>query len=101
MIKLTVLYAHPTDVSAFENYYAHTHLPKAAKMTGHEKLELTKFLNGPDGTKPDYYRMAEFWYKSPEAMQKAMGSPEGQATANDLSNFATGGATLLVGAVEH
>lgn len=100
MIKLTVLYGHPTDVLVFENYYANTHLPKATKMTGHEKLELTKFLNAPDGAKPDYYRMAEFWYKSPEAMQEAMNSPEGQATAGDLSNFATGGVTLLAGVIE-
>ncbi|WP_166965549.1 EthD family reductase [Yeosuana marina] len=100
MIKLTVLYKHPTDTKAFENYYANTHLPIASKMTGHEKLELTKFLNAPDSTKPDYYRMAEFWYKSPEALQKAMESPEGQATSGDLANFATGGVTLFVGTIE-
>lgn len=99
MIKLTVLYGHPTDVLAFENYYTTTHLPIASKITGHEKLELTKFLSAPDGGKPAYYRMAEFWFSSPEAMQKSMGSREGQATASDLSNFATGGATLMVGAV--
>jgi uncharacterized protein (TIGR02118 family) len=100
MIKVTVLYGNPTDSIAFENYYANTHLPIAAKMSGHEKLELTKFMNAADGKKPPYYRMAEFWYKNLETMQKAMGSPEGQATAGDLSNFATGGVTLLVGEVE-
>ncbi len=30
-------------------------------------------------------------------MQETMGSPEGQATVNDLSNFATGGVTVIVG----
>jgi len=100
MIKLTVLYGHPTDVVAFENYYSNNHLPIAAKMSGHEKLELTQFLSGPDGSKPDYHRMAEFWYSNIEAMQQSMGSPEGQSTAADLSNFATGGVTLLVGEVE-
>lgn len=100
MIKFAVLYGHPTDVSAFEAYYTNTHLPKAAKMKGHEKLELTKFSSAPDGGKPAYYRMAEFWFASPEAMQETMSSHEGQATANDLSNFATGGVTLLVGEVE-
>jgi uncharacterized protein (TIGR02118 family) len=100
MIKLTVLYGHPTDITAFENHYTNTHLPKAAKMKGHTKRELTKFLNAPDGSKAAYYRMAEFWFSSPEAMQTTMGSPEGQATAADLANFATGGATLLVGTVE-
>ena len=37
MIKLTVLYSHPTDAKAFEDYYANTHLPIAFKMKGHEK----------------------------------------------------------------
>ncbi len=100
MIKMTVLYGHPTDTSVFEEYYADTHMAKAAKMEGHTKLELTKFTSTPDGSKPAYYRMAEFWFSSPEAMQATMGSPEGQATAADLANFATGGVTLLVGAVE-
>jgi uncharacterized protein (TIGR02118 family) len=100
MIKLTVLYGHPTDIATFEDYYANTHLPKVAKMKGHTKAELTKFLSAPDGSKPEYYRMAEFWFSSPEALQATMGSPEGQATAGDLGNFATGGATLLVGTVE-
>jgi uncharacterized protein (TIGR02118 family) len=69
-------------------------------MKGHSKMELTKFLSAPDGSKAGYYRMAEFWFSNPEAMQATMGSPEGQATAADLANFATGGATLLVGTVE-
>ena len=69
-------------------------------MTGYEKLELTKFLNAADGEKPFYYRMAEFWYRNMESMQESMNSPEGQAAAGDLSNFATGGVTLLVGEVE-
>lgn len=100
MIKVTVLYGHPTDSEVFENYYTNTHLPIAAKMTGHEKFELTIFLSVADNEKPFYYRMAEFWYQNIEIMQKSMSSPEGQATAADLSNFASGGATLLVGEVE-
>ncbi len=99
MIKVTVLYGHPTDSAAFENYYANNHLPIVSKMFGHEKLELTLFLNNSDGSKPDYYRMAEFWYTSLEVMQKAMSSPEGQATADDLSHYATGGVKILVGEV--
>lgn len=101
MIKLTVLYGHPTDPAVFEDYYANTHLPLAAAMKGIDKTELTKFLPGPDGSPPAHYRMAEFWIASPEALQAAMHSPEGQATAADLPNFATGGVTFLVGVVEN
>lgn len=99
MIKLTVLYEHPTDVPAFEDYYSHSHLPIAGKMKGFEKIEYTKFISAPDGSQASYYRMAEFWFTSPEALQATMGSAEGQATATDLANFATGGVKLLVGAV--
>ncbi len=100
MIKLTVLYGHPTDVKVFEAYYTNIHLPKADKMKGYSKLELTKFSSAPDGGKAAYYRMAEFWFSDTKAMQATMESPEGHATASDLTNFATGGATLLVGNVE-
>ncbi|OSZ73600.1 ethyl tert-butyl ether degradation protein EthD [Chitinophagaceae bacterium IBVUCB2] len=99
MIKLTVLYGHPTDIAAFEEYYANTHLPLAATMKGFEKVEYTKFISATDGSQAAYYRMAEFWFTSPEALQATMGSAEGQAAAADLGNFATGGVKLLVGAV--
>ena len=101
MIKLTVLYAHPTDVAAFEEYYANTHLPIAATIKGFEKAEYTKFMSPPDDPQAIYYRMAEFWFTDPVALQLAMASPEGQATAADLGNFATGGVILLVGEVEN
>ncbi len=99
MIKLTVLYGHPTDTAAFEDYYASTHVPLALQMKGHDKAELTKFTSAPDGGQSAYYRMAEFWFANPGAMQATMGSPEGQATAADLANFATGGVTFMVGEV--
>ena len=101
MHKLTVLYGHPTDVKTFEAYYQDKHLPLAATMEGIAKLELTKFLGTPDGQKADYYRMAELYFSSAEDMQQTMSSPEGQATVNDLSNFATGGVNVIVGITEN
>lgn len=101
MIKVTLLYAHPADTEAFEKYYSETHLPMAAKMKGVLKLELSKFLPGPDGSKPPYYRMAELYFASPEEMQLTLTSPEGQATVADLSNFATGGFTTLFGVLDN
>jgi len=99
MIKLTVLYGHPSDSTIFEKYYGETHLPLVGKMKGFEKVEFTKFLDAPDGAKAAYYRMAEFWFANIGALQTTMGSPEGQATASDLANFATGGVTILTGTV--
>ena len=101
MYKLTVLYGHPTSAEAFEKYYKEKHLPLASTMEGVEKLEVTKLLGTPDGQKADYYRMAEMYFTSVEQMQETMASPEGQATVNDLSNFATGGVNVIVGITEN
>lgn len=100
MIKLTVLYGHPTDTEAFEAYYINTHLPIAATMKDIDKVEYTKFIPAPDGSTPAHYRMAEFWVDSIETLKTTMHSVEGVATAADLVNFATGGVTFLVGVVE-
>lgn len=100
MIKLTVLYGHPTDPVTFEEYYANTHMPLVCKIKEIEKAETTKFLDEPDGSKAAYYRMAELWFADIDALQAGMGSPEGQATAGDLPNFAMGGFTILTGSVQ-
>ena len=100
MIKMTVLYGHPADPAAFENYYVDTHTPLALTMKGVSRMELTKFLKTPDGADAAFYRMAELYFTGVAEMQKAMDSPEGKATGADLANFATGGVTFLVGAVD-
>lgn len=100
MIKGTVLYGHPKDTDAFEKYYVETHQPLVSKTSGIVKAEYTKFLPSPDGSAPAYYRMAELYFESPADMQQALSSPEGQAMAADLANFATGGATIIFGTVE-
>ena len=99
MIKVTVLYGHPTDPAAFESYYATSHLQLVGKVNGIAKAELTKFLPNPDGSPAAYYRMAELWFETPETMQGALGSAEGKATTDDLVNFATGGVKVLLGTV--
>jgi len=100
MLKVTVLYGHPTSSADFEKYYAEIHLPLAAKMQGVARLEFTKFVAGPDGGRPAFYRMAELYFPSQAQMQETLGSPEGQATVADLPNFATGGVTIVIGSVE-
>jgi len=64
------------------------------------RLELTRFGAGPDGSKPAYYRMAELSFATEAQLQTTLGSPEGRAAVADLTNFATGGVTILTGSVE-
>lgn len=99
-MKVTVLYGHPKNTQEFEQYYAETHLPLAAKMEGLDRLELTRFGPGPDGSKPEFHRMAEMYFPTEAQMQSTLGSPEGKATVADLANFANGGVKILVGSVE-
>src|SRR5512136_2657512 len=100
MMKVTVLYSQPTSPDEFEKYYGNTHLPLAAKIKGVDRIELTKFVSGPDGGKPAFYRMAELYFTTQAQMEQSLGSAEGQATVADLSKFATGGVTVVIGSVE-
>ena len=100
MMKVTVLYGHPKSIDEFEQYYESIHLPLAAKMKGVDRLELTKFVPGPDGANPAFYRMAELYFSDQDHMEKTLSSAEGQATVADLQKFATGGVTVLIGSVK-
>jgi uncharacterized protein (TIGR02118 family) len=96
MVKVLVLYGQPADPAAFEAYYAETHLPLAAKMPHVARFEASLVVGTPDGGDPPYYRIAEVSYASQEDLQASMGSAEGRATVEDIENFATGGATVLI-----
>jgi uncharacterized protein (TIGR02118 family) len=84
---------------AFEKYYEEKPLPIAGKIKGVEKVEISKFIGTPDGSKPSQYRMAELYFNSIEELQKQMGSPEGQAAVGDIPNFATGGVDVAIAQV--
>ncbi len=100
MIKLTVLYGHPQNPAEFDRYYEQVHTPLALKFPGLKGLTIDrpKSLN-PQEQSP-YHLIANLYWSDMQAFQEALHSPEGQAGAADVANFATGGATLLVNEVE-
>ncbi len=100
MFKFTVLYGHPADPNAFEDYYAKTHMPIAARIKGASRVELTRFTSAPGGGRPAFYRMAEFVFASESQMAQTLSSPEAKAAVDDLPNFASGGVTVMIGTVE-
>ena len=99
MVKLTVLYGHPEDPEAFEEYYANTHMPLAAKIPNVKRFEAGRVAAADDG-EPLYHRIAELWFESAQQLQESLASPEGSTAAGDIPNFATGGATMFVSEVE-
>jgi uncharacterized protein (TIGR02118 family) len=100
MVKLTVLYGPPEDPAAFEDHYASTHVPLVHKIPGLRRFEATRITATPGGGEPPYFRMAELWFDDAGEMQAALGSDEGRTTVEDIGNFATGGATTIIGEVD-
>jgi uncharacterized protein (TIGR02118 family) len=96
MVKLIVLYGKPEDDSAFDTHYAGTHAGLAEKIPNLKRFEHGKALGSADGSEAPYYYVAELSFDNPEALQAGMSSPEGEAAAGDLANFASGGVTMFV-----
>jgi uncharacterized protein (TIGR02118 family) len=96
MIKLTALYGKPQNPEAFERYYVDIHTPIALKIKGMRRYEIAKVSGTADGSSAPYYRTADIYFDDLQALQVALESAEGRATAADLANFATGGVTLMI-----
>src|SRR3954468_11162477 len=99
MVKLVVAYGTPDDAAAFDAYYAGTPAPLVEKIPNLRRFEHGKVLGTPDGERAPYAFLAELYFDSADALQAAMGSPEGQAAGGDVANFATGGVTLMIAEV--
>jgi uncharacterized protein (TIGR02118 family) len=94
--KIIALYKKPADPAAFDAYYFGTHLPKAKKVPGLKRYEVNAGPVGtPQGDSP-YHLAAILSFDSADAIQRGLSSPEGQATAADLANFAQAGVDLLI-----
>lgn len=96
MATLLVLYKNPTDPAAFDQHYFSTHVPLARKIPGLRRYEVSAGpITTPQGDAP-YHLVATLSFDSLDAIQQALRSPEGLATAGDLANFAQAGVELLM-----
>jgi uncharacterized protein (TIGR02118 family) len=98
-VKITVLYGAPKDPAAFETYYAEHHMPMVYKVKRIKRIELAKGLATPGAAAPAYYRVTELWFSSMAQMQKVTGTPQWKQIVDDVPNFASGGATIVVCAI--
>jgi len=95
MTKLLVLYETPAEPAAFDDYYRSTHIPIAKKLPGLLSYIISgKPPNAIAGKAP--YLVAELEFADSAAVDAALASTEGQATAADLANFAQAGVTIMV-----
>jgi uncharacterized protein (TIGR02118 family) len=99
-IKIMVLYGPPKDPAAFEKYYAETHLPLVDEVEGLGPVELSVGLPDPDGSPPEFYRVAELWFDSEEHLQSVAATPEWRKVVEDVPKFASGGFKVVVSKIE-
>ena len=88
-------YHQPSDPAAFHQYYFSKHVPLAKTIPGLLSYEVSQGdVLGMQG-KHAAYLVATLEFASTEAIAAAMSSPEGQATAADIANFASGGVDIM------
>lgn len=96
MAKLYAMYRHPVDPAAFDRHYYATQVPLAKKIPGLRNYEVTSGPIASLGSASPYHLIAVLTFDSMEAIQAALASPEGQATAADLANYAGAGVDLYI-----
>ena len=96
MAQIIALYKKPQDAVAFDSYYFSKHVPLAKTVPGLRSYEINAGPIGSAAGESPYHLVAILGFDSMAAIQQALGSPQGQATAGDLANFAQAGVELLM-----
>jgi uncharacterized protein (TIGR02118 family) len=96
MYTVTVLYPQPLDVPAFDRYHDDVHVPIAQGMKGLVRWTAHR-IEERDGEVPPYHMVVQLSAPTREDLDRILASPEGMAAAEDVPNFATGGAVFLFG----
>lgn len=87
MEKLVFGLKRPDDTTfeAFRDYWLEDHAPLAAELPGLRRYTVS-FPDDPD--RSQYDGLAELWFDDRAALDAALASEAGEATAQDLANFA-------------
>ncbi|RST84515.1 EthD family reductase [Aquibium carbonis] len=95
MARMIAMYKKPADAAAFDAHYFGTHVPIAKKIPGLRSYEVNDGGVATPGGSSDFHLIAILTFDSIADIQAGLGSPEGQAAAADLANFAQAGVDLL------
>jgi len=99
MQKLVVLYPPQPDPAKFKSYYVDVHMPLVRKIPGLQALRYSFDVASPGGDAP-YFCVFEGEFADAAAFGAGMGSPEGQAAAGDVPNFAVNAPTMITYSTE-
>jgi uncharacterized protein (TIGR02118 family) len=94
LVNALILFGVPTESEAFDEYFTNHHMQLLRAVPNVEKIILNQIAGAAHGESP-YYLVVELQFNSEEAMQEGLNSEAGQAMANDLSQFASGGVSVL------
>jgi uncharacterized protein (TIGR02118 family) len=100
--KIVVLYPTPKDLGAFELAYAQDHAPMVTPQTfpGLNKFVASKIVGTPDGSPPQFHRVAELHFASMDALKAAAGTGPAQKAVAHAVTISSGGAPLFLVAEE-
>jgi len=99
---LFILYPHPKDADAFDRAYREEHLAyagprlQAAGATG----VITQRVVGPAFAPPPYHLMSDVSFPSLETLKACAGSEGGQEALAHAASISSGGAPVLLVAVD-
>src|SRR6476660_6804967 len=96
MATVLVLYKTPKSAEAFDKHYASIHIPLAKKVPGLKKYDVSQGMIGTPAGPSGIHLVATLYFDSMDALKAGLSSPEGQAAAGDLANFADGGVDLYM-----
>lgn len=96
MAQVIALYKKPADPAAFDAYYYAKHVPLAKTLPGLRSYHVSAGPIGTPAGEAPLHLVAVLEFDSMAAIQAALGSPQGAATAGDLGNFAQAGVDLLM-----
>ena len=99
-MKFTELYGPPKIPEDFEKYYLGPHMPMVVAASRGIRTETAMGVPGTNGAAPAFYRIFESWFESPAQMATITGTPDWAKLGPDLQNFASGGATVFVSALD-
>ena len=100
MVKLVAMYKTPDDTQAFDRHYREIHTPIVKRWPGLQRLEVSRITGAPIG-EARHYLMAEMYFETEDAMQRALASPDGKAAATDVMEFAGKLVTMFYAEVEN
>jgi uncharacterized protein (TIGR02118 family) len=95
MYRLTILYGHPEDPRAFDDYYENVHLPIARRMTGLKKWTIGRGESIDPAEAAPYHLVVGLYADTRADLERILDSPEGRAAVADVPHFATGGVTFV------